>query len=113
MAELVNTEKANKPAERLLESTRDSYGAAVEGAIALQDRNIRFAQDMLEVLSRQYRQQTEDSQALAQELIERAEEQREALQSVVEESLDAYMDLLYAPLSYYKEGFEVARKAVR
>jgi hypothetical protein len=45
--------------------------------------------------------------------VDRTERQRDALQTLVEESVDAYMDLAYAPLSYYKEGLEAAKQAVR
>ena len=49
----------------------------------------------------------------AHDLVERVEKQREAYQSLVEQSFDAYMDLAYAPFSYYREGLEAARRAVR
>jgi hypothetical protein len=47
------------------------------------------------------------------ELFERAEDQRDAYQTLVEQSIDAYMDLAYAPFTYYKEGLEAARKTTR
>jgi hypothetical protein len=47
------------------------------------------------------------------ELVERVEKQRDAFQTLIEESVDAYMDLAYVPFSYYKEGLEAARKVVR
>jgi hypothetical protein len=47
------------------------------------------------------------------ELFERAEDQRDAYQTLVEQSIDAYMDLAYAPFTYYKEGLEATRKAAR
>jgi hypothetical protein len=50
---------------------------------------------------------------MTQELVERAEKQRDAFQTLVEESVDTYMDLVYAPFSYYKEGLEAAKKVVR
>jgi hypothetical protein len=50
---------------------------------------------------------------MAQELLERAERQREAFQRLLEESVEAYMELAYAPFSYYKEGLEAAKKAAR
>ena len=98
--------------QSLVESNRDAYLTIVDHAISLQDRNTRFAQDMVEALSGEYRQQAEANQTLAREFVERMEEQRDALQTVVEESLDAYIDLLYTPLSYYKEGLEVTSKVV-
>ncbi len=50
---------------------------------------------------------------MTQELVERVEKQREAFQTLLEESVDAYMDLAYVPFSYYKEGLEAAKKVVR
>ena len=53
---------------------------------------------MLDAFYREYRQQVEANRAVTQELIEHAEEQ-----------YDAYMDLFYAPLSYYKESLKATR----
>jgi hypothetical protein len=50
---------------------------------------------------------------MAQELVERPEKQRDAYQTLVEQSLDAYMNLAYAPLSYYKEGLQGAKNVTR
>ena len=50
---------------------------------------------------------------VARELVERATEQRDVFRAVVEESLEAYVNLLRAPLSYYEEGLEAARKVTR
>jgi methyl-accepting chemotaxis protein len=106
-------DKANKAAERLAETTRDSFGTVVDHAVGLQERNVRFAQGVVEDSIRELRQQAESNRALTQELVDRAERQRDALQTLVEESVDAYMDLAYAPLSYYKEGLEATKMAVR
>ena len=107
---MASRERANSAAERLAETTRDSYETVLDHAVALQERNVRFAQGMLDALTREYRQQAEANRAVTRELVERAEKQRDALRTVVEESLDAYIDLLYAPLSYYEEGLEATRK---
>jgi hypothetical protein len=106
-------EKANKAAERLAETTRDSFGTIVDHAVGLQERNVRFAQGLVDDSIKELRFQVESNRALSQELVERAEKQREAFQTLLEESVDAYMDLAYVPFSYYKEGLEAARKVVR
>lgn len=106
-------EKANKAAERLATTTRDSYKTVIDHTVALQERNVRFAQGVLDSTASEVRQQAESNRALVQELVERAERQREAFQTVVEESVDAYMDFVFAPLSYYKEGLEAAKKVTR
>jgi len=108
-----NVEKANKAAEKLAETTRDSYQTVVDHAVGLQERNVRFAQGVVDGSIKELRHQAESNRAMTQELVERVEKQRDAYQTLVGQSLDAYMDLAYAPLSYYKEGLQATRKAVR
>lgn len=107
-----NVEKANQAAEKLAETTRDSYQTVVDHAVGLQERNVRFAQGIVDNSIRELRHQAESNRAMTQELVERVEKQRDAYQTLVEQSLDAYMDLAYAPF-YYKEGLQAARKAAR
>jgi hypothetical protein len=106
-------EKANKAAERLAESTRDSYKTVVDHTVALQERNLKFWQETFDGAVREIRSQAESNRELTQELVDRAEGQRDAFRTLFEESVDAYMDLAYAPFSYYKEGLEAARNVVR
>jgi hypothetical protein len=106
-------DKANRAAERLAETTRDSFGTILDHAVGLQERNVRFAQGLVGDSIKELRSQVESNRAMTQELVERAEKQREAFQSLIEESVEAYMDLAYVPLSYYKESLEAARKVVR
>jgi hypothetical protein len=110
---MANMNKANKAAEHLAQTTRDSFETVVDHAVGLQERNVRFAQGLVDSSIKELRYQAERNQAMTQELVERAENQRGALQTLVEESVDAYMDLVYAPLAYYKEGLEAARNATR
>ncbi len=110
---MANMDKANKAAERLAETTRDSFGAVLDHAVGLQERNVRFAQGLVDDSIKELRSQVESNRAMTQELVDRAETQRDAFQVLVEESIDAYMDLAYAPFSYYKEGLEAAKKVAR
>jgi hypothetical protein len=110
---VANMDRANKAAERLAETTRDSFGTVLDHAVGLQERNVRFAQGLVDGSIKELRYQAESNQAMTQELLERAQRQREAFQSLLEESVDAYMELAYSPFSYYKEGLEAAKKAVR
>jgi CRISPR/Cas system-associated exonuclease Cas4 (RecB family) len=110
---VANMDKANQAAERLAETTRDTFVTVVDHVVGLQERNVRFAQGLVDGSIKELRHQAESNRALTQELVERAERQRDAFRTLVEESVDAYTELAYAPLSYYKEGLEAARKAVR
>ncbi len=110
---MTNMDKTNRAAERLAETTRDSFGTVLDHAAGLQERNVRFAQGLVDSSIKELRAQAESNRAFTQELVDRAEGQRDAFRTLFEESVDAYMDLAYAPFSYYKEGLETARKVVR
>lgn len=107
---MVNTEKANKVVERLAETTRDSYQTVMDHAVGLQERNVRFAQGLVDSSIRELRHQAESNRNVLGELFERAEQQRDAYQELVEQSLEGYMNLAYAPFSYYRESLEAIRK---
>jgi transcriptional regulator of heat shock response len=108
---MATTEKTSKVVERLAETTRDSYQTVVDHAVGLQERNVRFAQGMVDGTIKELRYQAESNRSVVGELFERAEDQRDAYQALVEQSLDAYVNLAYAPFTYVKEGLEATRKA--
>jgi hypothetical protein len=110
---MATMEKTNRVVERLAENTRDSYQTVVDHAVGLQERNVRFAQGIVDGAIKELRHQAESNRNVVGELFERADDQREAYRTLVEESLDAYMDLAYAPLAFYKENLAATRKAAR
>lgn len=108
---MANVSKINETVERLAEANRDAAHTVVDHTVGIQERNVRFAQGVVEATTRELREQAESNRAVVEELVERAENQRGAFQTVVEESVEAYTDLLFAPLSYYKQGLETVKKA--
>ena len=104
---MANMGKANKAAERLAETTRDSFGTVIDHTVALQERNVRFAQGLVDDTIKELRHQAETNRGVVEELVERAEKQREAFQTFFEESVEAYMDLAHAPLAYYRQGLRL------
>jgi len=101
------TQRMNRSAERLAKTSGDSYKMVIDHVVARQERNVRFAQEMLAGTVREIRHQAESNRALTRELVERAEVQRDAFRTLVGESVDAYTDLLYAPLAYYRQGLRL------
>ena len=109
---MATMEQANKAAERLAETTRDSYKTVVDHTVALQERNLKFWQETFDGAAREIRTQAESNRELTQELVDRAEGQRDAFQTLFEESVDAYMDLAYAPFSYFRQGLRLVESGV-
>jgi hypothetical protein len=101
------TKRINRTIERLAKTSADSYKMVTDHTVAWQERNARFAQEMFGGTVREIRHQAESNRELTRELFERAELQRDAFRTLVGESVDAYTDLLYAPLAYYKQGLRL------
>ena len=104
--------RTNRTAERLAEKSADSYKMVVDHVVAQQERNVRFAQEVLDDAARELRHQAESNRGVVGELVERAEAQREAYRTLVGEWVDAYTDLLYAPLAYYRQGLRLVEGEV-
>jgi hypothetical protein len=111
-ARVATTEKANKAAERLARTTGNSYRTVIDHTVALQERNAKFWQGMIYGVVREVRGQAESNRAVTQELVERAEGQRDAFRTLIEESVDAYVELIYAPLVYYRRGLRLVESGV-
>ncbi len=109
---MATMEKANKAVEQLAKTTGDSYKTVIDHTVALQERNVRFAQGLVDGMIGELRQQAESNRAMTQELVERAERQREAFQTLVEESLDMYPDLFDAPFAYFRQGMEIVESGM-
>jgi hypothetical protein len=109
---MATMEKANKAAEQLAKTTGDSYKTVVDHTVALQERNVKFWQEAFDGAVREIRGQAESNRALTQELVERAERQRDAFRTLLDESVDAYMDLVYAPFAYYRQGLRLVETGV-
>ena len=109
---MANMDKANKAAERLAETTRDSFGTVLDHTVGLQERNVRFAQGLVDETIKELRTQAESNRAMTQELVDRAERQRDAFQTLIEESVDAYMDLFDAPFAYFRQGMKLVETGV-
>jgi hypothetical protein len=109
---MATMEKANRAAEQLAKTTGDSYKTVVDHTVALQERNLKFWQEAFGGVVREIRGQAESNRALTRELVDRAERQRGAVRTLLEESVDAYVDLVYAPFAYYRRGLRLVETEV-
>lgn len=99
--------RSNEAAEQLAEATWDTYKTLVTYTLGLQQRNAKFVRAMVDDSIEELRRQAERDRTMTRELLELAEDQREAFREIVEASvLDAYTNFLFAPFtpfSYYRE----------
>lgn len=82
-----------------------AFDTIVESAVAAQERNMQFAQSVVEGATDVFKANVEAGNALAQTLIEQSQKQQEAWQALAQESLNFFS----APLAYYQQATETAR----
>ena len=109
----MDTIRRNKgTSERLAKASADSYKMVFDHVVAQQERNVRFAQGVLDNAARELRHQADGNRSVVGELVERAEAQRDAYRTLVGEWVEAYTDLLYTPFSYYRQGLRLVENRV-
>ncbi len=91
----------------------EAFQLIADSAVAAQERNIQFAQGVLENGIEVLKSHAESTRSLTHTLLEQSQEQREAFQTLVQESVEVYRKLLFAPLSYFEQAFEVTETLTR
>jgi hypothetical protein len=104
--------RTNRTVERLAKTSADSYKVVIDHVVAQQERNVRFAQGVLDDAARELRHQADSNRSVVGELVERAEVQRDAYRTLAGEWADAYTDLLYGPFAYYRQGLRLVENQV-
>jgi hypothetical protein len=99
------TEQGQRPQEM--------FQTVANSTIAAQERNIQFAQSVLENGIQVLQSHAEASRALTQELIDQSRKQQEIFQALASTAVEAYVNYLYTPLTYYKQALDLAETATR
>jgi len=87
--------------------------AVVDSAIAAQERNAKLAQGILENGIEVLKSQVGVTHSLMQELGQQYQNQQEAFQALSQQSMEAYRDFLFAPLTFFQKAVDAAEVATR
>ncbi len=89
------------------------FQAVADSAVAALERNMKFAQSTFENGIEVLKSHAEGTRSLTQTIVEQSQQQREAFQMLVRESVDAYMSFFSTPFSYYQQALDAADAAAR
>jgi len=84
------------------------FQAVVNSAIAAQERNLHYAQSIVESEAELLKSHLNATRELWQKLAEQSQKQQEAFQSLLHESVDMYVNFLFTPFSYYRQAVDTA-----
>ena len=94
-----------------------AFQTVVNTALAAQERNVKYAQSILQNGSDVLKAHAEGTRDLVQTLTEQSRKQQEAFQTLARGSFNAFVEFVNAPFSYYQQALEtaesVAPKATR
>jgi len=89
------------------------FQTVADSAVAAQERNVKFSENLLENGTEILKSHAESTRALMQTLVEQSQKQQEAFQALTREAWDAYMGFFSAPFSYYEQTLETAESIAR
>jgi predicted nucleic acid-binding protein len=87
--------------------------AVVDSAIAAQERNAKLAQGILENGIEVLKSQVGVTHSLIQELGQQYQNQQEAFQALAQQSMEAYREFLFAPLTFFQKAVDAAEATTR
>jgi len=90
------------------EKSQAFFQTIANSAVAAQERNVKFAQYLLENGTELLKSHSESTRTLMQTLAEQTQIQQEAFQTLARETWDAYMGFFSSPFSYYQQTLETA-----
>src|SRR6266699_255884 len=109
----MTTKEINEATVNLTKSWQETNKAIADNLVAAQERNLRFAQSVYENGAELLKSHADGARRLMETLVEQSHTQQEAFQTIARESMNAYVDFLYAPFSFYQQAVEAAQTITR
>jgi hypothetical protein len=109
-------EDARSVMQEFVEQSQKQQGTLqtlADSAAAAQKRNLKYAQNVYENGTELLKSHAGGARGLMETLVEHSHTQQEAFQTIVRESMNTYVDFLYAPFSFYQQAIETAQTITR
>ena len=91
----------------------EGFQAVVDSALAAQERNTKLAQNIIENGIEVLKSQAGVTRSLMQELGQQSQKQQEAFQALAQQSMEAYREFLFTPLTFFQKAVDATEAATR
>ena len=92
----------NEAAEQFANALKDSYRVIAERSVSAQEINAQLTQDFFNTVVDNHRTQAEDTEEMTQRLADQQQRAQEAGQTLIQQSVDAYIELIDYMCCYYR-----------
>jgi len=89
------------------------FQSVFNGAIAAQERNLRYAQSTIENGTEVLKSHIQATRDLMQQLTEQTQKQQGLYQELARETTSSYLDFMFAPFAYYQQAVDTAGSIAR
>jgi hypothetical protein len=98
--------RSQERTNRALTESLETYKQVVERTTALQEKSTNLVESLFGDVTIELREGMQNSQAVAQGIMEGSQKQMETFQNLLTEAMDSYMNLLNAPFALYQKNLE-------
>jgi uncharacterized protein YktB (UPF0637 family) len=105
--------RVDEAAQKFADALMESYKALTDPTVSVQALNAELTQDFFDAVIDYLHAQGESNLALTQGLIEQQQRQREALELLAQESVNAHMDFLDSMFFFHRQSVEAAERSTR
>lgn len=104
------TVKSQERTSRALAESLDAYRDVLEKAVSMQERNENLVRNFFGGAPSELQRGVEESQTVANNIMDGSQKQMEAFQKMMGEAMDSYTNLLNAPFALYQKNLEAFGK---
>ena len=105
--------RTNEAAEQFTDALVESYKTVTERGASAQEQGAQLTEDFFNRVVENLRTQAEENRQMTEQLADQQQRQADAVQSLAQESADAYEDFLDSIFFYYGEQARAAEKGTR
>ena len=105
-------QQAQDASWEMIDSLRETSQTVANSLVEIQDRNLKFAQNIFLSWMELITGQTESIQHLQQQWGQQVQTQRDAFQRLASNSTQMYLDLLLAPFSFSRRVIDVTEDSI-
>ena len=98
--------RSQERTSRALTESLDAYRDVIERSTSLQEKSTNLVESFFGDVTGELREGMQNSQAVAQGMMEGSQKQMEAFQKLLADAMDSYMNLLNAPFALYQKNLE-------
>jgi uncharacterized protein YktB (UPF0637 family) len=103
-------QRVNQAAEEFTNALVESFRIASERGVNAQEQNARLTEDFFNRTIENLRSQAEGTREVGQQLADQQQRQVEAAQTLTQESVNAYMDLVNSMFTFGQRGAQEAQR---